>query len=295
MDRHDYARLAQAQGLRTLEINDELWVMKRPFFLESIPPHRCIHLTRWGAAKLFLQGAAVLRYTCDETEGSTSFEYICDDRNYDLSSLDPPARRSTKQGLKQCLVRQIAFSLLAEEGYAINQSVFCRQGRPGPPQLTEKDLWKMYMAKCCSLRNVDAWGAFVEDKLCAFILTVTVDGYAYLYHPHVMIESQKYRPMNALLFTAIQHLFRNASIAKVSYGLETLPDNSSLEHFKLGMGFRKEALHRRVLINPLARPLLGRTAHWIAERLLSHMPKSLLLHDLIVFSEAFQQHRVFAD
>jgi hypothetical protein len=295
LNRQDYARFLRAQGLRTLEVNGELWAMKRAFFLESIPPHRRVHLTRWDVARLFFQGAAVLRYTCDDKEGSTSFEYICDDKNYDFTSLDPKARNQTRKGLKHCVVKPIDFDLLAEVGCAINQSVFLRQGRPGPLQLARVDLWKRYMSICSSIKGIDAWGVFVEDKICGFMLTVIIDDYAYAYHPHIMSDSQKYRPMNALLFTVTQQLLTNAGIARVSYGLEPLPVNRSLEHFKLGMGFRKEVLYRSVLINPLARPFLGPTAHWVAQRLRSYLPKSLLLHDLVVFSEAFQQHRVFAD
>ncbi|MCU1307198.1 MAG: hypothetical protein JWN45_1893 [Acidobacteriaceae bacterium] len=292
MDRHDYVRFAQAQGLRTLNMDGELWIMKRVFFGESAPPHRRVQLTAWQAAKLYLQGAVVIRYTChDVKERTNSFEYICDDKNYDLGSLKDSKARLTRQGLKNCVVRQVDFGLLAEEGCAINQSVFLRQGRPGLPSLSRPDLWKKYMNLCSSFKDIEAWGAFFQDKLCAYMLLVTVDEYAYIFHPYSTTAFLQYRPMNALVFTVLKQFLKRPGVARVSYGLEPFTNKSTLDQFKVDMGFRRQPICRKILINPLARPVVSRAAQRIAERLLLRAPQSLFLHDLVVFSQAFQERR----
>jgi|KBSMisStaDraftv2_1062788.scaffolds.fasta_scaffold00289_18 hypothetical protein len=295
MDRYEYATFLRAQGLRTLEIDGELWVMKRPFFLESIPPHRRIRLTRRGRARLFLHGAAVVRYTCPRGDGSTTCEYICDDRDYDLHSLGHNARNATRQGLNNCVVRQVDFDLLAREGCSINNSVFDRHDRPGPSHLTRDDLWQRYMRLCSRMQDIDAWGVFVEGRLCGFMLVPIIDDYAYTYHPYVMTESLKYRPMNALLFTVTRHLLATSRVSRVSYGLQPIAFKSSLEHFKLSMGFRREPIDRNILISPLARPLLSHSTHRALNYLLRIAPHSLFLHDWRTFSEALQPEPELAD
>ena len=92
MNSEAYARFLAAQGMRTVRVGDQLWVEKNRFCLESIPPHRRIHLDPAEARQHFLRGYLVLRYTCDESEGVQSAEYVCDDPHYALERLDAKAR-----------------------------------------------------------------------------------------------------------------------------------------------------------------------------------------------------------
>lgn len=266
--------------------------MKRAFFWENFPPHRRTHLTVRQAMNLYLRGGAVIRYSCPDTEGGTdSFEYVCDNQSYDLASLNSSKARLTRQGLRNCVVRPVDFSTLAEQGCAINQSVFIRQQRPGPAHLSRPDLWKRYMNSCRSVPDIEPWGVFVDDKLCAYMMLVLLDGYAYIYHPYSTTESLPHRPMNALVFTILKEFLRRPEVERVSYGLESFVENPTLEQFKIGMGFRKQPIRRKVLINPLARPFVSRAARGVTRWLLPHSPQSLLLHDLMVFSESVRGRR----
>jgi hypothetical protein len=283
-------RFATAQGMRILEGESCLWVEKRKFFLESTPPHRRVHLRSGEAARLFLRGVAAVRFTCDETEGSPSFEYVWDDKKYDLDSLAKDAKRNVRLNLESCAVRRIEFGYLAQKGCAINRSVLARQGRSTDSFLTNEESWKGYMSVCETLSFLEAYGAFVEDQLCAFIVTLRLDDVCYTYHPHALAEYRTHYPMNVLLYSVVKTMLARPGISCVSYGLESFAARPTLERFKLAMGCRKRPIGRRLMIHPLARPLFSQRGARIAQHVLRRV-KPGLVDDFCTFTQAVQnQH-----
>ena len=115
MDGKGYAEFLSAQGMRTVSFGSHLWVEKQRFCLENVPPHSRIHVDAGEARRLFLHGCLVLRYSCEESEGAPSFEYVCEGSNYDLHSLDAKARNKVRQGLKHCAVSRVGFDTLSRE------------------------------------------------------------------------------------------------------------------------------------------------------------------------------------
>jgi hypothetical protein len=285
----DLRRFASAQGMKIVEGESTLWVEKRQFFLESMPQHRRVHVSRAEVARLFLRGSAVIRYTCDEAEGSPSFEYVWDDKNYGLESLHKDAKRNVRKNLDACSVRRVPYDLLRSEGLAINQSVFARQGRRMPKSfLTDDGLWRKYLDVCETLPFVEAYGAFIDDRLCAFSLVLLMDGYCYTYHPFASAESLKHYAMNVLIYSIVRTMLDRPEIQCVSYGLESFVPHPTLERFKLAMGCRKRPIGRRVLINPLARPIFSSPGTWITGKLLQTF-KPGLTDDFEKLSRALQQ------
>jgi hypothetical protein len=285
-----YAQFLAAQGMATVRAGGHLWVEKQSFCLESVPPHTRIHLNPADAWSLFLRGHLVLRYTCDESEGAPSKEYVCEDREYTLDSLDAKARNKVRQGLKNCVVRQIEFSELRRNGCAINQSVFQRQGRAGPEHLRDPRRWERYLLNCGKTPDVEAFGAFVGTELCAYTLIVRLDDYAYTYHPFASTTYLQFRPMNALIFSVTQRLMQTPGVRRVSYGLEALTAHPALEEFKAGMGFQGLPIGRRILLNPLARPLVSRQTVSFMKRVEGHFKGIPYLESYLAFAEG---HRRF--
>jgi len=290
MDAEAYAQFLKAQGMGTVRAGGHLWVEKQSLCLESIPPHTRIHLSSAEAWNLFLRGYLVLRYSCDEAEGTPSKEYVCEDREYSLESLDAKARNKVRQGLKNCMVRQIEFAELKRNGCAINQSVFQRQGRMGPGHLREQSLWENYLTNCAKTPDVEAYGAFVGAELCAYTLIVRVEDYAYTYHPFASTGYLQLRPMNALIFWVTQRLLQTPGVRRVSYGLESLTAQPALEEFKAGMGFQGLPIGRRILLSPLARPLVSGQAVSFMKRLESRFKGIAFLDGYLAFAEG---HRRF--
>jgi|SRR5271165_562581 len=290
MDAEGHARFVSTQGVPVIRYGDHLWIQKQKFCLESIPPHRRIHVDAAEARNLFLRGNLVLRYTCEESEGARSTEYVCDDREYGLESLDAKARNKVRQGLKNCVVRPVEFDLLKREGCDINRSVFERQGRHGPAFLRQQRNWKQYLTACEKMPDVEAFGAFVNDRLCAYTLVVTIDDYAYTYHPFAESASLQFRPMNALIFSVTQVLLRRPGVRRISYGLEALASQPALEEFKAGMGFRGVPIGRRIMLNPLARPLVSGQMVTLIRQIKQHVKGTSFLEDYLNFADGYRRY-----
>jgi hypothetical protein len=290
MDAEAYAQFLAAQGRAIVRASGHLWVQKQSFCLESIPPHTRIRINSAEAWNLFLRGYLVLRYTCDESEGAPSKEYVCEDREYSLESLDVKARNKVRQGLKNCVVRQIEFSELKRSGCAINQSVFERQGRLGPEFLRDPLRWEQYLANCQKTSDVEAFGTFIGAELCAYTLIVRVEDYAYTYHPFASSTYLQFRPMNALIFWVTQRLMQTPGVRRVSYGLESLTAHPALEEFKAGMGFQGLPIGRRILLSPLARPLVSGQAVSFMRQVEGHFKGIPYLESYLAFAEG---HRKF--
>ena len=290
MDAEAYAHFLAAQGMRTVKSGANLWVEKQKFCLENVPPHKRIHVDAAEAWKLFLRGYLVVRYSCEESEGVGSAEHVCSDRNYGLQSLDPKARNKVRQGLKNCVVRPLEYEQLRREGCVINRGVFQRQGRTGPAFLRNQGCWEKYLEQCEKTAGVEAYGAFTGDNLCAYTLIVRVDDYAYTYHPFADASRLQLRPMNALIFCVTQRLLQDPGVRHVSYGLEPLVPQPALEEFKTGMGFKAVPIGRRILLNPLARPLVSRYAVNSIRRVKQHMNGITYLENYLAFVDGYRRY-----
>jgi len=290
MNAEAYGKFLASQGMASVRAGEHLWVEKQRLCLESIPPHKPIRVDPSDSLRLFLRGYLVLRYTCDELEGVPSKEFVCEDREYSLDSLDSKARNKVRQGLKNCTVRPLNFAELRRDGCAINQSVFERQGRAGPAFLRDQTRWEHYLSCCEKTPDVWAYGAFVGPDLCAYTLIVQVDDYAYTYHPFAHSASLAFRPMNALIFSVTKQLLQTPGIRRVSYGLESLVAQPALEEFKAGMGFQGAPIGRRIQLNPLARPLLSSQVVGLIRRLEGRFKGIPLLENYLAFAEG---HRKF--
>lgn len=291
MDAEAHARFANAQGMRIVKAGQHLWAEKQTLCLESIPPHRSIHVEASEARSLFRRGFLVLRYTCDAASGAQSAEYICDDSDYGFGSLEAKTRNQVRQGLKNCAVRPIDFQLLRREGCAINQSVFQRQNRMGPAFLRDERSWEHYIDYCSAEKDIEPYGAFVNDELCAYVLMVRVEDYAYVYHPFAKASHLQFRPMNALIFTVTQQLLQREEVRRVSYGLESLASQPALEKFKSGMGYRSVPIGRTILLNPIARPLVSSYATSLIRGISKRLKGVTFFENYLSFIEGFRKVR----
>lgn len=291
MDAEGHARFAAAQGMRIIKTEEHLWAEKQKFCLESIPPHRRIRVAAGEARSLFRRGYLVLRYTCEESEGMRSAEYICNQPNYGLASLDAKARNQVRQGLKNFVVRPVDFELLRREGCAINQSVFQRQKRTGPPFLRVQSLWEKYVDYCKNTSDIEPFGAFLGDELCAYLLAVRVEHYAYTYHPFAKTSHLQLRPMNALIYCVTQRLLQDSRVRCVSYGLESLLSQPDLDKFKSGMGFQAVPVGRKILLNPLARPLASTYASDVVRAINKCVDGAAILENYLGLVEGYRKCR----
>src|SRR5262249_8301646 len=100
----------------------------------------------------------------------------------------------------------------------------------------------------------------------------------------------QFRPVNALIFWVTQRLLQTTGVRRVSYGLESLAPHPALEEFKAGMGFRAEPIGRKILLNPLAKPLVSVGAVCLARRIGDQFKGISFLENYLAFAEG---HRRF--
>jgi hypothetical protein len=136
------------------------------------------------------------------------------------------------------------------------QDTYGRQGRNCNNLVFEK--WRNYFIAAGSNPLFEAWGAFVSNKLAAFLVEFTFRGGV---HPDAEFSRNdllKYYPVNALLFVFTQQAMARADISHVSYGQRPVRgERESLVRFKESMGFKKLPLKQRLEVNPLVKPVFS--------------------------------------
>jgi hypothetical protein len=283
----DYLRFVKAQGTRIVEGKSCYWIEKRSHLWESAPAHRRVHLPEDEAAMLFRLGAIAIRYTCDADEGTSTCQYIWDDKTFGLKSLHKDARRNVRKNIDACKFKSIDFEFLAREGWSINRTVFERQDREEEEFQTDPAKWNAYMKVCETLPFVEAYGVFIEDRLCAYSLVIFCDDYCYTMHPYARAEYFKFYPMNVLIYLLVKTMLERPGVRCVSYGMQSYTPRPTLERFKIAMGCRQDPIGMRIAVHPLARPLFSASGAWLAEHALRFV-RPRLASQFSIFSQAVQ-------
>jgi hypothetical protein len=193
---------------------------------------------------------------------------VCSDKNYDITSIDAKyARRQTRRGLENFQIKQIDFKELANHN-SINIDTLIRQGRK-LGIWTEKR-WKQYCMSAVGLLGLEAWGAFYENNLAAFIVAYQMDDYFEILHHSSATEYLQLYPNNALVFYLTKLKLTSTEVNHVSYGPESLDAPESLETFKFRMGFEKLPMKQGIVFHPFIKPLINglscKLIHRIAAR-----------------------------
>ncbi len=246
------------------------WYAVRPLVFISLPYERVIRLTSTDHLRMFCTGPAlVLRYPASEpgTQG-TGGVYVCEHKGYDLCSLHAKARNQTRKGLRECTVQRIGFDTLVEFGFVLNAQTSQRQGR-GETALSKKR-WKRYCEAAGNTPGMESWGAFVGERLAAFVVCATVERSYNILYQSSNLELLTHCPNNALAFTVTKRALEQAGIDRVCYGLKSVEQTSGLEHFKCGIGFSLSPMDERLVLHPVLRLCLAlggrRGIEWSAAR-----------------------------
>ena len=270
MNSNQFAEFWRRQGYRTVRTSSADWYCPHLFSALSIPYHRCITPSRMELARVFLTAPAIMIRFPSSPDG-TGIEgglYLCSDRAYDFSNLQPRTRTTTRRGLESCRIEQIDFDYLATHGHALNAQTFLRQGRSADSMAEQQ--WYTYCKAASQVSDFEAWGAFVNGQMAALMVTALVEEYLSILHASAATEHLPCYPSNALVFTVTKQKLACSNIAHVSYGLKSIDDTAGLNRFKTHMGFTLRPFKESLVLNPCVKPffLLGghRLVHWMARR-----------------------------
>ena len=270
MSAEAYASLLESSGHRVVQTASAWWYEAHPRWYLGLPLH--VELTPSPAElrQVIDQGAWVLRYTCPVEAGTETYLSACDDPAYGLSTLGSTARRATRRGLENCTVRRLPFSELeANGGLELSRSTLERQHRKVPAD--HDAYWRRHYAAAAQRDVAECWGAFVGDRLAAFLIAVTVGDCVYLPVLKSASEHLSEYPNNAVVYTVTRDALGRAGVKEVSWGLESLlPSLAGLERFKEGMGFERRPIGQRIEMTRWLNAAVRGPATWAVQRLASH-------------------------
>lgn len=192
--------------------------------------------------------------------------YVCADRNYDFASLSANARSHTRRGLARNTVEQVDFKDLAVKAYPLITETNLRQTGKQPGR--SESHWKSFCNLSSRTPGLEAWAAFVDGEISAFIVAMMAEDCYYLHLQKSASALLKHYGNNALLFTVMKAALARPEVGWVSNGQIALAAKEGLYHFKTSMGFDIHPFKERLVFNPLIRPGL-----WAGRAITSQLTK----------------------
>ncbi|SEM42692.1 hypothetical protein SAMN04489760_1159 [Syntrophus gentianae] len=226
-----------------------MWYDVQPHVLLSFPYYKLIEPTEEELESLVrIHKLRAIRYpTMLNKFGYISNIAINTSPDYDLSHLRSKARNLTRRGLENNKVEQVDFEYLIDKGLPLNEDTARRQGRES--QYTDPNYWRKYCLAAKATNGVSAFGAFVQGQLSAFLVAIECGDWVEWVVNHSSTGLQNKRSNNALVFCAAQHFFQEKKRKGICYGLGSLEQSDSLDHYKSTMGWQLEPVKQRLIFS----------------------------------------------
>lgn len=242
-------RFYELLGHKIVQSESGWWYEVQPGVLLAFPYYKLIEPNEDELNALMREHKLkAIRYpTTLNAFGFLSTSPINMNPDYDLSCQHQKARNQTRRGLEACVVEEIDFNHLAENGLALNQDTSQRQGLES--RYADTDYWQKYCQAARETAGVSAWGAFVEGQLSAFLIAIEVNDWVEWVVNHSSTALRKKYPNNALVFQAAQHFFQKKGCKGICYGLGSLESTPTLDRFKQRMGWTLKPMKQRLIFS----------------------------------------------
>ncbi|MBZ0168800.1 hypothetical protein MELA_01227 [Candidatus Methylomirabilis lanthanidiphila] len=238
-------------GHRVVRTKSSYWYDVRRRFYLGFPHHRLIDPSPDELYPFFLRLNGGVRYSGPpESPGRQSYALVCRDRRYDLDLLSSNTRSKVRRGLKHCTVEQLEPSYIMAHGKSVHDDTLRRI------RIHDPYPWETYWRAVKESNCVAVWGALIGKTLTAYLVAVLVEGCWEILVVRSLSEFLRCYPNNALLFTVLRQMLSNPQIGQVFFGAESLEGLSSIDEFKLSMGFVKSPIRQRIVLHPFLRPAL---------------------------------------
>jgi hypothetical protein len=179
---------------------------------------------------------AIWSYDYDYAQEGPWYRCVCDTPEYDLEKIKSRySRRNIRRGLNKSVIRQIDNRWLGDNGYEVYIKATIRYKHFKP---LSKENFSKRMYKRAENSNTEAFGAFVDDKLVAYV-TLLITGQRVLGdYAHFDPEYSWAYPMYALLYTATNYYLNERDCKEFSRGTRPLLHETNVDDFLLRLGFR---------------------------------------------------------
>lgn len=253
-----FAHFLHAIGHRVARGAGAYWYDAGHGFLLAVPSHHVLVPDPASLRTLLWHSRCVgARFSAPlDGPGKLSYQIVCDDREYALEKLSANTRSKVRRGLRRCTVRRVAMADVAAHGRVADRDTLLRQGRSW--RWSEEPAWTQYWQAAATTPGIEAWGAFVDDTLAAFLVTVRFEDCVEFLLARSRSDARDAYPNNALIYTVTQELLVQRGVRRITFGLESLEAVQALDEFKFGMGFRADPLRQRVVFHPIAGAVLRR-------------------------------------
>ena len=134
----------------------------------------------------------------------------------------------------------------------------------------DHQFWRRRLLSAKDLPGFECWGALVNGKLAASVMTFQMDDCCYMLYQQCREEYLREHVNNALSFTVTSEMMVRKNIKSVFYSLHSLDAPAGIDEFKFRMGYTAKPVRQRVIFNPWRAQSFNSTSHailWAALRL----------------------------
>jgi len=232
------------------------WREVKPFFYHpALPMARIVPDQATPKPWLALGGYYHLVPDGALANGSVVVNQITDPASYDLEKTPrSDKRRQIRRGLGlfriACITR---LDQILDDGYRIyldweNRTSDVRVKRSNPA------VFRRWISRTVSHPYKLILGAYLENRLVAYLVAHAVDGVAELTKPFSDSSANHLTPMSTLVYAYIRICGQNPQILQACHGLRGL--RTSLERYKAHLGFRHVSYPALICLRPGVRQLV---------------------------------------
>jgi hypothetical protein len=256
-----FAEWMRRQGHSIIETPSSYWTIAGTRAYQAIPYYGLITPSEEEVQELLLQNRAfALRYSTsvDAPLGALSYHVVYERSEYSLKNLPKKARYDVKKGLSVANIEPIPFARLATDGWKLRLDTLIRQGRKG----AETESWWQKLCQTAEeLQAFEAWGAIVDGKLVACLLSFQSDDYYCILYQQSHSDFLRFGVNNALAYTVTSEVLLRPEAKHIFYGLHSLDASESVDEFKFRMGFQAKPVRQRVEFYPHLRPFVNKFSY----------------------------------
>jgi hypothetical protein len=273
----NFAEWLRNRGYRVVRTPSSYWYEASPRVYQAFPYHWVIQPSNDELSDFLRQERAIgLRYSTplEAPKGCISYHVINNNPAYTMEGLDRRTRQNIRRGLKNCSIEPISFELLAKEGWLLELDTQSRQGRQG--NLSE-ETWIISCQSAGDLPGFEVWGALVDGRLAASLLTFQMDDCCELIYQQCHRDYLRARVNNALAFVVTQTMINRKNVRSIFYTYQSLDAPASVDEFKFRMGYIAKPLRQHVVFHPWLEPIANRSTHNIIKLLRRRYPANYML------------------
>jgi hypothetical protein len=277
MNAQTFALWFERQGRRVIRTESSYWHSEGVRALQAFPYHWTIQPEERELRQLLRETRAIcLRYSApvESPQGSLSYQVMRQGPAYGFDDLGKWARKNVRRGLRHCSVEPITFERLAREGWALQQDTLQRQNRN---LRVSPEGWRLRCVVAQGLPGFEAWGALVEGRLAASLITFQLKDCVYLLYQQCHREFLAAHVNNALSFVVTQTMICRPGVRSIFYSLHSLDAPSSMDEFKFRMGYAAKVIRQCVVFHPACAPLVNPATHLLVRAARALQPGSTVL------------------